>query len=102
MLTGRIIICIVFVSLVIQFLPVHRTNDYISDDTSEVCINIVANDDGGNLFDLTFSDLLTLDQQIISFNRFYTNCKIIPGFPVCNYSSFLTDVITPPPDKAAC
>ena len=100
MLTGRIIICIVFVLLIIQYL--HRTNDYISDDASEVSINIVANDDGGNLFDLTFSDSLALDQQIISFNRFYTNCKIIPGFPVCNYSSFLTDVITPPPDKAAC
>ena len=100
MLTGRIIICIVFVLLIIQYL--HRTNDYISDDSSEVSINIVANDDGGNLFDLTFSDSLALDQQIIFLNRFYTNCKIIPGFPVCNYSSFLTDVITPPPDKAAC
>jgi hypothetical protein len=102
LLTGRIITCIVVTILAIQLLPVHQTNDYIyDDDSSEVCVSIGTNDDGGNLIDFALPSPLSLNQQIISFNRFYTKCKIFPGFPVCNYSNYFTDIPTPPPDKAA-
>jgi len=103
LLTGRIIICFIVVILVIQLLPVPQTNDNLyDDDSSEVCINIVTNDDGDDFFDMASTVSLALDQQIIFLNRFYTNCKIIPGFPVCNYSDSFTDILTPPPDRAAC
>ena len=91
------------VLLVIQFLPVSQANDYINDDDSgEVCISIITNDDGGDLIDLVSFISLALDQQIISLNTFDTKCKIFPGFPVCTYSNYFTDIPTPPPDEAAC
>ena len=100
MLSSRIIICIVVVILAIQLLP--QTNDYLYDDDSrETCISIVTND-GGDFCDLTSIVSLALDQQIISLNSLYTNCKIFPGFPVCIYSDYFTDISTPPPDKFVC
>ncbi|MEP7318945.1 MAG: hypothetical protein ABI921_09380 [Panacibacter sp.] len=78
----------------------HQTNDHIyDDDLSEVYLSIGTNDEGSGLIDLVSPFSLALDQQIISFNRFQTNCKIFPGFPVCIYSAYLTDIPIPPPDK---
>ena len=101
MLTGRIIVCIVITLLAIQIFPAHQPNDSMyDDDSSEVCVSSIINDDGGDLFNLASPVSLALDEQIISFTRFYTNCKIFPGFPVCIYSAYSTDIPTPPPDKA--
>ena len=100
MLTGRIITCIVIALLAIQIFPTHQPNDSMyDDDSSEVCV-ISINDDGGDFFNPASPVSLALDQQIISFTRFYTKCKIFPGFPVCIYSAYPSDVPTPPPDKA--
>ncbi len=98
LIAGRIIACIVIALLAIQIFPTHQPNNFIyDDDSSEVCVSSIINDDSGDLFDLTSP--VSLDQQIISFNRFYTKCKIFPGFPVCIYSAYSTDIPTPPPIK---
>jgi hypothetical protein len=100
LLTGRIITCIVIALLAIQIFPTHQPNDSMyDDDSSEVCVSSIINDDG-DLFILSSPVSLALDQQIISLNRFYIQCKIFPGFPVCIYSAYPTDIPTPPPDKA--
>ncbi len=91
--------CIVVVTLAIQLLPLHQTNDYLYDDDShETCISVFTND-GADFSDVISIFSLALDQQIICFNNLNFNCKIFPGFPVCIYSDCFIDTSTPPPDN---
>jgi len=100
MITGRIITGLAVIVLLIQFLPLSHTDDAIyNDDSTETCINNLANDDGGNCNDFVLPEYIVPDQQITLINRFYTEYKIFSSFPVCIYTDFLTDILTPPPDK---
>lgn len=101
MITGRIIIGLAVFVLLIQSLPLSHTDDALyNNDSSEICIHNVAHDDGGDCSDFVLPEYIIPDQPITLTNRFYTDCKILPGFPVCIYINVLTDILTPPPDKA--
>ena len=101
MITGRIIIIgLAVIVLLIQFLPLSRTDGVIyDDDLTEACISNVANGDGGNYNDFVLPEYIIPGQQTTLISRFYTECKMFLSFPVCKYADFLTDILTPPPDK---
>jgi hypothetical protein len=100
MITSRIITGLAVIVLLLHLLLLPHTDDanYYG-GAAEICMNNVVNDHGGDCNDFVWPEYIMPGQQKILSNRFYTECKIFPYFPVCIYADFLTDILTPPPNK---
>ncbi len=100
MIPGKIIIGIAVIVLQIQLLLLYPTDKTLYNYASiETCINNVANEAGGECNDFVFPEYIIPGQQITLINRFYIEYKIFPCFPVCIYTDFSMDILTPPPNE---
>jgi hypothetical protein len=102
MLKEKIILACIITSLTIQFLPSRTYDNMGCDKTSESNSVIVSN----NADDLDEDDaatfFFTADQASAMSRNVYGESENLSNHSVPIYCNYLTDIITPPPEKTAC